>query len=520
MKVKRFFAPDMSSAMRLVRDEVGPDAVILSNNRVAGGVEVVVALEYQAPTSTPESLRQQRVQRERAREGRTRSVGASSARERLAGELGRAQSVLARSQAQNRPQQSDLPPLLRAAKDKQLNLDDDVWDGVLKSLQARRGKGAQASAPRPGRAAGGAGVRPRISAVEPAVPQGRSRSAPADAERTVARGAAPVARPAEEHSELQAMRDEIESLKSLLRSRLSGEQSAAEPAPEPVAPAPAVAGGLHSGLLGRFERMGVVAGLAQRLVSAIEVGTEPERGWKIALGRLAEALPTVGENIADRGGVLAFVGATGVGKTTTIGKLAAQYVLKHGSSSVALVTTDSYRIAAHEQLRTFGRILDIPVRVVDETRSLDDVLRTLRDKRLVLIDTSGIGSGDSQRDAQLAMLAESSYRIKKYLVLPTTAQYQVLKRACDHFKPVGLNGAVLSKVDESVSLGEAISVVVNHRLPVAYVTDGQKIPDHIEVARANGIVSRAVVMAERRQSAGEVDTDQQPALYAQAGDVV
>jgi flagellar biosynthesis protein FlhF len=425
----------MAQAMRLVRDEVGADAVILSNSRVAGGVEVVVALEYdasvvRAPRSRPVAAKERHLS---ALSGRKRE-------DRLAVELGRTRAELAKRRAAADGGGS----AIKQARNRQLsNIDDRAWDEVLASVHS--GQDSEVGLPRVESAAG--------------------------------------------NEMLRSMRLEIEDLKQMLRDQMNR-------SPVAVVDDDPVLARLRS----RLEKIGISASLRERLVQAIEPGVDLNRAWKVSLSRLVESLPVVGEDVVDRGGILAFVGATGVGKTTTIGKLAAQYVLKHGSSGVALVTTDSYRIAAHEQLRTFGRILDIPVRVVDEQNSLDDALRSLRDRRVVLIDTAGIGGVDQQREEQLQMLSESSCRIKKYLVLPCTAQQQVLQSSYEYFKPIGLNGAVLSKIDESTSLGEVISTVVEQRLPVAYLADGQRIPDNIEVAKAKALISRAVVLASGRQA--------------------
>tara|TARA_R110002167_G_scaffold82282_6_gene224566 strand:- start:4344 stop:5720 length:1377 start_codon:yes stop_codon:yes gene_type:complete len=446
----------MSQAMRLVRDEVGSEAMILSNTRVAGGVELVVALE-----SDVEDARSRQTQPASAKQ-----AGSHIGRKRedmLELELGRARSQLAQRKAAS----VEGVPQLKAVNNRQLsNIDDRAWDNVLASLHSEPGFSKSGSS-RSGLS------KPGLANPEP------GRSSRSLAEES-------------DHEALQAMRSEIESLKQMLRQQM--EQRPAESvASDPVL----------SRLRSRLERVGISASLSDRLMRALEPGVSLEQAWKISLARMVESLPTAGEDVVDRGGILAFVGATGVGKTTTIGKLAAQYVLKHGSSGVALVTTDSYRIAAHEQLRTFGRILDIPVRVVDEKHSLDDALRSLRDRRVVLIDTAGIGGSDQQREEQLQMFAQSTCRIKKYLVLPCTAQEQVLQAACEYFKPIGLNGAVLSKIDESLSLGEVVSAVIEQRLPVAYLADGQKIPDNIEVATAKSLVSRAVVLASGRAARSE-----------------
>ncbi|WP_210395724.1 flagellar biosynthesis protein FlhF [Motiliproteus sediminis] len=476
MKVRRFFAPDMSQAMRLVRDEVGPDAVILSNNRVAGGVEVVVALEYDAPKSRdslsrpvsrrPETLKQAGEQERKQRQLSALMGGAASRPARLDAEMGRARGQLAERQA--RAQSGEVTLLQPKGKNRQISLDDDAWDEVLAHLQRRGQRDAD---------------KPAVSAAPPAA----------------------VAAATERDRELQAMRAEIDDLKGLLRAQLA--QSQAPAAVAPAKPTISDVSPLQRRLLDRFARVGLRETLARRLVQGVEEGIDAARAWKIALARLADAVPAVGEDLVDRGGIVAFVGATGVGKTTTIGKLAARYVLKHGSSGIALVTTDSHRIAAHEQLRTFGRILDIPVRVVDENRPLDEALDSLRDKRLVLVDTAGMGGNDAQRAEQLAMLADSRHRIKKLLVLPSTAQYQVLRSAYGYVKELGLNGVVLSKMDEAVSLGEVLSTVVECRLPLAYLADGQKIPDNIDVARATALVSRAVVMAEKQTAVAEPVAD-------------
>jgi flagellar biosynthesis protein FlhF len=182
----------------------------------------------------------------------------------------------------------------------------------------------------------------------------------------------------QDHQRILGMEAEIQQLKVLLQQQLQAQaqaQAPAQPQPQPVAagaqPAPA-----QARLGRRLDSLGIGARVVRHLLSSIEQNLELDKAWRSSLARLSDAIPVIGEEFIERGGRVAFVGPTGVGKTTTIGKLAARYVLKYGSASLALVTTDTYRIAAHEQLRTFGRILDVPVRVVDENHSLDGT-RTL-----------------------------------------------------------------------------------------------------------------------------------------------
>ena len=168
--------------------------------------------------------------------------------------------------------------------------------------------------------------------------------------------------------------------------------------------------------------------------------------------------------------------------------MAARYVLRHGADSLALVTTDRYRVAAHEHLFVFGRILNVPVRVVDEAHSLDSVLDDLADKRLVLIDTAGLTPADQGWSEQLRELAQSRHPIEPHLVLAATAQPRIMKSTYHCYKMVGLSGCVMTKIDEALTLGEVLGFSVETRLPVAYYTDGQKIPQDVHPAQAVPLV--------------------------------
>ncbi|WP_286239950.1 flagellar biosynthesis protein FlhF [Neptuniibacter halophilus] len=460
MKVKRFFAPDMRQAMRRVRDEIGPDAVIVSNHRVAGGVEVVAAHENdyeaaqqefsrQATTPTPQQRRQEQID--------TLTGGQGSA---LASELQKARMQIAEAQQQG--QELKQPGHVN----RQIEQDDDDLRSILQSLKDRQK--AKADMAHRNFMQG--------SALDDA-PLG------VNLEDELLASSAEVAGPDDQL--IKSMQDEIAQLKNLLNQQVLAQRSAPVAAPE------------KPPLQRKLELLGVSERLSSHLISSMEGGLAPDKAWKHALARLSDSIPVLGDDFIERGGMIAFVGPTGVGKTTTIGKLAARYVLKYGSSSLALVTTDTYRIAAHEQLRTFGRILDVPVRVVDENNSLDEVLHSLKNRRLVLIDTAGLNAQEPHSEAQLQMLEGVTLRLKKLLVVSCSSQRRVVEQAFNAYQTLGLNGCVLSKMDESGSLGEALSLIIEKRLPVTYVTDGQRIPDDIEVARQHELVSRAVITAQR-----------------------
>jgi len=467
MKVKRFFAPDMRQAMRRVREEIGPDAVIVSNHKVAGGVEVVAAHEHEYEAAQAE-FKNERQRRQR----RDDQVKTLTSRGRGEPDLG---EELRKAQARIAAAQQGEPLEAPTGRNRQIERDsEEDLRAILDSLKDRqRAKADQAH-------------RNFVQAREE-----------------------PVAAPQpslEEQARITAMQQEINQLKAMLQQQMQQQQmqqqmqQAAQPAPAPSA-APSSRG--QAGPVARkLELLGISERLGAHLMSGVEAGLEPESAWRNTLAKLSDSIPVIGDDFIERGGMIAFLGPTGVGKTTTIGKLAARYVLQYGSSSVALVTTDTYRIAAHEQLKTFGRILDVPVRVVDESHPLDDVLKSLRNKRLVLIDTAGLNAQEAHSQDQLEMLENISVRMKILLVVSCSSQRQLMEQGYAAYAKLGLHGCVLSKLDESGSLGDALSFVVERKLPVAYVADGQKIPDDIGVARKHDLVSRAVVTAQKSIEAG------------------
>ncbi|MCY1431852.1 Signal recognition particle 54 kDa protein [compost metagenome] len=243
----------------------------------------------------------------------------------------------------------------------------------------------------------------------------------------------------------------------------------------------------------RLQRMGLPAELSRQLLEQVAGIADPRQAWRMLLAHLTRAVETPEDDPLEQGGVVALVGPAGMGKTTTLAKLAAQYVLKNGSQSLALVGMDGYRLGAQEQIRTLGRILDVSVTLVDPGQSLlQAVAPLLARKRLVLIDTAGLPASDPALRMQLEALAAQSLKVRNYLVLATTSQSQVLKSAWHAYRHCGLAGCILTKLDEAGSLGESLALAISQRLPVAYLADGPRIPDDLQLARSHQLVSRAV----------------------------
>lgn len=437
MKVKRFFAPTMAAALKQVSEHMGPDAVILSNRRVEGGVEIVTALDYD------ENMARQRL-------GDKAGIAATGAH-------------LAELQAD---QQRHLEDELGRSRDR------------IRGVREHRdnSKGSYGS------------LSVTVDGFEGF--DGFDNADGSDSETSFAGTTVQKATPeqvghsADYSGELAAMRSQISSLHALMNAQKAPPASIDKTAGANIT-------ALQQRLAERLGEFGLSRELADNLARRQQSGRLDE-GWKQALKTLVSGIRTPRQDWLEEGGVFALVGPTGSGKTTTIGKLAARYVLHHGADSLALITTDRYRIAAHEQLFVFGRILNIPVRVVDESHPLDDILDELGDRRLVLIDTAGLTSADRGYQEQLAELARSHHKIRTHLVVSATSQPRIMKSVWHCYKMANLAGCVITKIDEALTLGETLGFVMETGLPVAWYTNGQKIPEDLHPAKALKLVQLGV----------------------------
>lgn len=184
--------------------------------------------------------------------------------------------------------------------------------------------------------------------------------------------------------------------------------------------------------------------------------------------------------------VVALVGPTGVGKTTTIAKLAANFRLREGIR-MGLVTVDTYRIAAVEQLRTYAEIIDLPMKVVTGPREMRRALDELSGLDLVLIDTAGRSPRDELKIQELKSLLAEAQVDEVHLVLSLCASTKSLEATAENFAAVGTTAMILTKLDEAVGMGAVMSVARKIPLPISYLTTGQDVPDDIEHAQARRI---------------------------------
>jgi len=383
MNVKRIVAKTSREAMRQLRDALGPDAVILSNRAVDGGVEVLALPAEDIAAMAPPAVDE--------------PVGSLSHRARM---------------------QETLPE------------------------------------PEP----------------EPEVTIKR---------RLIER----VAVPTEDSAQLaQSVISEIKSMQARLESQLADLAWRDLPGRDPAG----------ASIMRDMLAAGFSATLAREMLETLPKGdAEQAQAWmRNTLMKRLNVMQSE-TDMLDGGGVFALMGPTGAGKTTTTAKLAARFVVRHGADKLALLTTDSYRIGGHEQLRIYGKILGVTVHAVRDAADLRLALSELRNKHTVLIDTVGMSQRDQAVAEQVEMLCQAGKQIKRLLLLNATSHGDTLNEVVQAYQARGLDGCILSKVDEAASLGPALDCAIRHELNVHYLATGQRVPEDLHLANRQYLIHRA-----------------------------
>ncbi len=298
------------------------------------------------------------------------------------------------------------------------------------------------------------------------------------------------AAPPREDAALSGLRHELQSMRYLLEGELASlcwnDKRLRDP--------------LKMRVLEELSALDLAPDVASALATRIPKAVSPEGSAQLSLALLARHLPLARDTVCTEGGVVALVGPTGVGKTTTIAKLAARWTLQQRSTDLAIVSTDSYRIGAREQLQTYARILGAPLHAADSGPELARVLARLRSKKLVLIDTAGVGPRDARLAEQLATLRQGAPAAHVLLALPAQGEGHALQEITVAFAPLAPQACILTKVDEAASFGAAFSTALRHRLPIAYLCNGQRVPEDLHSAwqRQVWLVRAAKKFKERR----------------------
>jgi flagellar biosynthesis protein FlhF len=396
VKIKRYLDKDMRQVLRRVREDQGDDAVILSNRRVEGGIEIIAAIDYD------EALVRQ-------------ALGVSADDETAIG----------------------------SAAFQEIAEDDIV---------------VNADRPAP---------RPAVLSADLVAHQSDNRIV------------------------LRDMQSEIKSLRDLLETQLSGlvwkDVSRRSP--------------LRAQILRNLARIGLAPDIANIIVDRLEPVNEIKNLWQAPLATIAQTISVADDRLMQDGGVFALIGPTGVGKTTTIAKIAAQYAMQNWSDDIALISADSYRIGAKEHLAAFANIVGVKVHSASSSEELSVLLDRLKDKKLVLIDTEGRSPRDRDLANRLAAYGKNQDRVRFYLTLSAASQEAGLDEAVREFNKVPLEGCIVTKIDEAAQLGCVISTLIRHDLRACWFSDGQRIPEDLHAAahKRLWLANQAVECMERSQ---------------------
>lgn len=433
MRVQRFVAVDMRTALSDVRAELGADAVILSNRKVNGQVEILAVRDFDEELIN-EAITDTRIQK--------KPESAAAYYENAARKA--------------------------TVAEEELEADKVSLKTTSKPVKSR----ASTSAP--------------VAAVQNTVE-------PPPVAPAVPRTVTPVIPPQFDPG-ISQMRAELKSLRTMLESQqtLSEWGIMAKQFP------------LRVSLYRRLTELGLSQDVCKYLSKGLdERDGDVELAMQSALKQLMHQLPVTEDKLLDQGGVCALVGPTGVGKTTTIAKIAARFAMRHGQRHVALISTDNYRIGAHEQLQTYGRLLGVPVHTAASAQELSVLLHKLHDKKLILIDTAGMSQRDMRLAEQFAVMGDHSSVVKSYLVLSANTQLPVLDEAIAAFKQTSLAGCVLTKLDETASLGGVFSALIRHHLPLVWVSNGQRVPEDLQPARARELIDQALGHLKRHRQTSD-----------------
>ena len=419
MKIRRFYGKDMREALKQVKDELGGDAVIMSNKKHADGIEIIAAYDKEPDAQLLPN------------------------------------KVVTNKSANSSKKTPTLSEII-----------GDSGPDSLKALLEKQSKSASES---------------QVKNVKQATEQ---------QPQIYSGSPVPALHQQDNHQQdaLQEMRQELSSLRQILQFQVSGliEQEKNRKHP------------LHGYLLKRLQQMGISDVLAEEVVSYAPEAADERQSWLFLLKLLANRLQTKHDDILSQPGVIALMGPTGTGKTTTIAKLAAQAAHRFGVDQVAIITLDNYRIGAYEQIATYGKIIGCSVKQAQNSNELSDLLHQFRNKRLVLVDTAGFSQKDARLIRQLDTMKQNTCaNIRNYLVMQANCQYRVMQQTVNEYQKISLQGCIFTKLDECYSLGEVISVAIENKLQICYLADGQRVPEDLQPASTKFLITSAAKLYKK-----------------------
>ena len=440
MNIQRFTAPTSREALAKARLTFGESTLILSNRPTENGVEVVATAEDTlAALDKVQSAPSKKSGVSTVRSNNSTSLDASTKVEDDATQLAMStlsfQDYVRERMLRRRHETTSGPTVDHPSLDPSRELSSTVSpDRVLGKMQVSTPK---ADAPR---------KAPLTSLQAPSVPQG--------------------------------ILDELHAMKEMMEDRFNTLAWLGQARQNPI----------QANLMLKLIRSGYSPNLSRTILERMPEEMTASESVQWVMDVLERNLKTdsEGPTLQEEGGVFALIGATGVGKTTTTAKLAGLCARTHGVASVGLITLDTYRVGAHEQLRAYGKMLGVVAHLAHDKVALQDLLGLLSNKKMVLIDTTGLAPRDPRKREMMELLDLPN--IKRLLVLNAGSHGDTLDEAVSAFKSSGPQHTILSKTDEAVKLGPAIDAAIRNQLVLRGITTGQRVPEDWETANAAKLV--------------------------------
>lgn len=439
MNIKRFLGKNSREALSMVRKELGANAVILSNRAVHGGNEIMAFREDEMEAMINSENTRHQVQdfNYTVTENRDEPT-----------------TLLSLLNKSNRlqPSEPNVPKMDNLSQIRNSSPEIEEYDDVDVSFSAQAIKIQQATASQ--------------------ISQNQSTPKMRASEQTAT------------NQQMAFMLSEMRNMRSTIESQLTAISWGNIQQREPV----------KSEILSTLLAAGFSPALSRYLAENLpdDLDNKKATAWvKYILGKNLNTIENETE-VLDQGGVFALIGPTGVGKTTTTAKLAARYVMKHGTQNLGLITTDAYRVGGHEQLRIYGKILGVMVHAVKDEADLKIALSELKNKHTILIDTVGVSQRDRMVTEQIAMLSNTNTPIKKLLCLNATSTGETLTDVIQAYKGKGLDGCIITKLDEAATIGNALDVIIREKLKLYYTANGQRVPEDIHLANKLDLIQLAL----------------------------
>jgi flagellar biosynthesis protein FlhF len=450
MNIKRFFGKNSREALSMVRQALGEDAVILSNRAMNGGNEIMAFKEEDMKNMVDRESNEQNYTTQQHAPSRFPSNQQALNQQSTSHDSNEPPTLLSLLN-NNRAQTADN----HANKHESFSAEIDDYDEIVKRAEIKKNVAMN--------------KQPALAKQAAApIPKQQINSQQSNVQMT-------------------EMLNEMRDMRSVIESQLTAMSWGNIQQRDPN----------KSKVLGTLLSAGFSASLSRQLAEKMPDNLSEEKATAWIKAILAINLNTIENDteVLDQGGIFALIGPTGVGKTTTTAKLAARYVMKHGTKNLGLITTDAYRIGGHEQLRIYGKILGVMVHAVKDEADLKIALNELKNKHTILIDTVGVGQRDRMVAEQIAMLSNVNIPIKKLLCLNATSTGETLTDVIRAYKGKGLDGCLITKLDEAATIGNTLDVIIREKLKLYYVANGQRVPEDIHLANKQYLIQHALKLS-------------------------